>query len=55
VLKVYFDRLAGVIVNHSGEVLKFIGDGTLAVSPYVKFDRLFSRVDRLGTPQALSP
>jgi class 3 adenylate cyclase len=55
VLKVCFDRLAGAVVNHGGEVLKFIGDGTLAVSPYVKFDRPFSPEDRLGTPQALRP
>jgi adenylate cyclase len=34
VLNVYFDQLAGSIVEHGGDVLKFIGDGILAVFPF---------------------
>lgn len=55
VLNVYFDRLAGAVMHHGGEVLKFIGDGMLAVFPFKKFDRPSLPADRLGTPQALRP
>jgi len=32
-LDAYFDRVAGVIVLHGGEVLKFIGDAIMAIFP----------------------
>ena len=38
VLNEYFDRLAGAVMIHGGEVLKFIGDGLLAVFPFSSFD-----------------
>ncbi len=37
VLDAYFDRLAGSVMTHGGEVLKFIGDGLLAVFPFSRF------------------
>lgn len=33
VLNEYFERLAGAVIGHGGEILKFIGDGLLAVFP----------------------
>ena len=33
-LNAYFERLAGSVLAHGGEVLKFIGDGLLAVFPF---------------------
>lgn len=33
VLNAYFERMAGAVIAHGGEVLKFIGDGMLAVFP----------------------
>ncbi len=36
-LNAYFERLAGAVMAHDGEVLKFIGDGLLAVFPYAAF------------------
>ena len=33
VLNAYFERMAGAVLAHGGEVLKFIGDGMLAVFP----------------------
>ena len=33
----YFECLAGAVLAHEGEVLKFIGDGLLAVFPYSAF------------------
>ncbi len=38
VLNAYFERLAGAVMDHGGEVLKFIGDGLLAVFPFSAFD-----------------
>lgn len=32
-LNEYFERFAGAVIDHGGEVLKFIGDGLLAVFP----------------------
>ncbi|GJL81196.1 MAG: adenylate cyclase [marine bacterium B5-7] len=32
-LNEYFERLASAVINHGGEILKFIGDGLLAVFP----------------------
>jgi adenylate cyclase len=32
-LNAYFERMAGAVLAHGGEVLKFIGDGLLAVFP----------------------
>ena len=32
-LNEYFERFAGAVIGHGGEVLKFIGDGLLAVFP----------------------
>lgn len=36
-LNAYFERLAGAVIAHDGEILKFIGDGLLAVFPYSAF------------------
>ncbi|MPZ10117.1 MAG: adenylate/guanylate cyclase domain-containing protein [Kiloniellaceae bacterium] len=36
-LNAYFERLVGAVIAHDGEVLKFIGDGLLAVFPYSAF------------------
>lgn len=33
VLNEYFERLAGAVIAHGGQILKFIGDGLLAVFP----------------------
>lgn len=38
VLNAYFEQLAGAVLNHGGEVLKFIGDGLLAVFPFAEFE-----------------
>ncbi len=38
VLNAYFERLAGAVMAHDGEVLKFIGDGLLAVFPFSAFE-----------------
>jgi len=37
VLNAYFECLAGAVLDHGGEVLKFIGDGLLAVFPFAAF------------------
>ncbi len=37
-LNAYFECLVGAIVKHQGEVLKFIGDGLLAVFPFNAFE-----------------
>lgn len=34
VLNEYFERLAGAVIGHGGEILKYIGDGLLAVFPF---------------------
>ncbi len=36
-LNAYFERLAGAVMAEGGEVLKFIGDGLLAVFPHAAF------------------
>lgn len=36
-LNAYFGCLAGAVLDHGGEVLKFIGDGLLAVFPFAGF------------------
>ena len=36
-INAYFERLAGAVMAEGGEVLKFIGDGLLAVFPYAHF------------------
>ena len=36
-LNAYFERMAGAVIAHGGEVLKFIGDGLLAVFPLDTF------------------
>ncbi len=36
-LNAYFGCLAGAVLDHGGEVLKFIGDGLLAVFPFTSF------------------
>lgn len=36
-LNAYFGCLAGAVLDHGGEVLKFIGDGLLAVFPFETF------------------
>ena len=45
VLNAYFDRLVGPVAAQGGEVLKFIGDGLLAVFPFAQHgsDRLAAR------------
>ena len=37
VLNIYFDQLVDAVMDHGGEVLKFIGDGLLAVFPFDAF------------------
>lgn len=37
VLNRYFEITAGAIMDHGGEVLRFIGDASLAIFPYEKF------------------
>ena len=37
-LNAYFEALAGAIHDHGGDVLKFIGDGLLAVFPFEAFE-----------------
>ena len=37
-LNAYFERLTDAVMAHGGEVLKFIGDGLLAVFPYAAFE-----------------
>jgi len=37
VLNAYFGYLAGAVIDHGGDVLKFIGDGLLAVFPFETF------------------
>ena len=37
-LNVYFGCLAGAVLDQGGEVLKFIGDGLLAVFPFASFE-----------------
>jgi adenylate cyclase len=36
-LNAYFERLVGAVMAHDGQVLKFIGDGLLAVFPFLAF------------------
>jgi adenylate cyclase len=36
-LNAYFERMAGAVLAEDGEVLKFIGDGLLAVFPFAAF------------------
>lgn len=38
-LNSYFDCTAGSVLDHGGEVLKFIGDGILAISPFEDDER----------------
>lgn len=37
VLNAYFERMAGAVIQHGGDVLKFIGDGVLAMFPFDSF------------------
>jgi len=37
-LNAYFEVMAGAVLDHGGEVLKFIGDGLLAVFPFTRFN-----------------
>ena len=37
-LNAYFEQMVGAVIAHDGEVLKFIGDGLLAVFPFAAFD-----------------
>lgn len=51
----YFECLAGAVLAHDGEVLKFIGDGLLAVFPYSAFpDERAAAAAALGAAQAAS-
>ena len=38
ILNEYFERFAGAVIAHGGEILKFIGDGLLAVFPVIEGD-----------------
>jgi len=38
VLNAYFERMAGAVMAHRGEILKFMGDGLLAVFPLDRFE-----------------
>ncbi len=37
ILDAYFDCIASAVIDHGGDVLKFIGDGLLAVFPFKSF------------------
>ena len=37
-LNAYFEQMVGAVIAHDGEVLKFIGDGLLAVFPFDAFE-----------------
>lgn len=54
-LNAYFEALAGAVMDHEGEVLKFIGDGLLAVFPYAAFgdERQAARASLAAAEQAL--
>lgn len=45
VLDVYFDQMVGAVMDHGGEVLKFIGDGLLAVFPFDAYPSLTDAAD----------
>ncbi|XYK80303.1 MAG: adenylate/guanylate cyclase domain-containing protein [Labrenzia sp.] len=45
VLDVYFDQLVAAVMDHGGEVLKFIGDGLLAVFPFDAYPSLSDAAD----------
>ncbi|MBT5435573.1 MAG: adenylate/guanylate cyclase domain-containing protein [Alphaproteobacteria bacterium] len=51
-LNAYFERVAGAVLDHGGEVLKFIGDGLLAVFPF-KGDESPSTVVERGLSAAM--
>lgn len=38
ILNAYFEVMAGAVLDRGGEVLKFIGDGLLAVFPFTRFN-----------------
>jgi len=38
-LNAYFEVMAGAVLKHGGDVLKFIGDGLLAVFPFENLPR----------------
>lgn len=54
-LNAYFERLAGAVMAHDGEVLKFIGDGLLAVFPYATFggERAAAQASLAAAQQAI--
>ena len=55
-LNAYFERLVGAVIAHDGEVLKFIGDGLLAVFPYSAFadERAAARAALAAAEQAVA-
>ena len=54
-INAYFERLAGAVMAEGGEVLKFIGDGLLAVFPYAHFknERAAAQASLAAAEQAL--
>lgn len=55
-LNAYFERLAGAVLAEGGQVLKFVGDGLLAVFPYAAFadERVAARAALAAAQQALA-
>jgi adenylate cyclase len=55
ILNAYFERMAGAVIDHGGEVLKFIGDGLLAVFPFAAFadERAAAEASLAAAEQAL--
>ena len=57
-LNTYFDCTAGAVLDHGGEVLKFIGDGILAIFPFDSIVRTPGRHVQgraFGLPRRLCP
>jgi adenylate cyclase len=54
ILDVYFDCVAGVIAQHGGEVLKFIGDAILAIFPVANDARAACHSALTAAEQALA-
>lgn len=55
-LNAYFERLAGAVMDQGGEVLKFIGDGLLAVFPFSAYpdERAAAEASLAAAEQALA-
>ena len=51
-LNAYFECAAGAVVDHGGEVLKFIGDGVMAMFPIDRAERSASHAARAAVAAA---